>query len=217
MAGLLEKDFRIIFTRKQALLMMTLICLFMAGSTDGSFIVGFMSILGVTLSIGTISYDDLDNGMSFLMTLPISRKTYVKEKYVFISAVALVFWVIASIVYVAFEVYKGEGLEPMNMALAALTFIPFIFLVLDIMVPIELKFGAQKSRIALFILAGAMAAIVMFGLRMIDGMKEEMWNSFKWITSIQLPILVGIIAAITIVITIISYLISQRIMANKEF
>lgn len=217
MAGLLEKDFRIIFTRKQALLMMTLICLFMAGSTDGSFIVGFMSILGVTLSIGTISYDDLDNGMSFLMTLPISRKTYVKEKYVFISAVALVFWVIASIVYVAFEVYKGEGLEPMNMALAALTFIPFIFLVLDIMVPIELKFGAQKSRIALFILAGAMAAIVMFGLRMIDGMKEEMWNSFKWITSIQLPILVGIIAAITIVITIISYMISQRIMANKEF
>ena len=34
-----------------------------------------------SLVIGTISYDELDNGMPYIMCLPIKRSDYVKEKF----------------------------------------------------------------------------------------------------------------------------------------
>lgn len=43
-----------------------------------------MTMFGAMIAVGTLSYDETDNGLAFLMTLPVDRKTYVREKYLFI-------------------------------------------------------------------------------------------------------------------------------------
>lgn len=43
-----------------------------------------MTMFRAMIAVGTLSYDETDNGLAFLMTLPVDRKTYVREKYLFI-------------------------------------------------------------------------------------------------------------------------------------
>ena len=90
MFGLIEKDLRLTFARKQTLLIFFIMALVMGISMDGSFIVGYLTMLAAVISIGTISYDEYDNGFAFLMTLPFGRKTYVREKYLFCLKILLI-------------------------------------------------------------------------------------------------------------------------------
>ncbi|MCF0261227.1 MAG: ABC-2 transporter permease, partial [Erysipelotrichaceae bacterium] len=83
MKGLLVKDCFLLFQRKQSLLMILAVCIFVGMAVGGEFVISYMTILGAIFALSTISYDDADNGMMFLMTLPISKKQYVLSKYVF--------------------------------------------------------------------------------------------------------------------------------------
>lgn len=83
MKGLLIKDLYYVFQRKQTLLIFLIVSLILGFTNEGSFLVGYMTLLGTIISLSTISYDNADNGMPFLMTLPISRKEYALSKYVF--------------------------------------------------------------------------------------------------------------------------------------
>ena len=81
MKGLFLKDYYLNFSNRRSLFLFLFMSIFMAFAMDGSFIIGYTGMLMGILAIGTISYDSNENGMAFLMCLPISRKDYVKEKY----------------------------------------------------------------------------------------------------------------------------------------
>ena len=83
MRGLLQKDLCLLVQRSRILLVMIGVGILMGFSADGSFVIGYLTMLCAILAISTISYDEFDNGNAFLFTLPISRKSYVVEKYVF--------------------------------------------------------------------------------------------------------------------------------------
>ena len=57
--------------------------LFLVIYKDSLFVISYAAILFTILAISTLSYDEYENGMSFLFTLPFSRNTYVVEKYLF--------------------------------------------------------------------------------------------------------------------------------------
>lgn len=69
MAGLLEKDIRLIMQRKQMLLLFVVIAVVLGFSQDGTFILGYLSFCAAIVMVSTISYDELDHGYEFLMTL----------------------------------------------------------------------------------------------------------------------------------------------------
>ena len=52
-------------------------------SPGTSFPIGFLGFVGSLFSLSSISYDEFDNGNAFLFSLPITRKDYVLEKYIF--------------------------------------------------------------------------------------------------------------------------------------
>ena len=83
MLGLIEKDLRLTLARKQTLIIFFIMALVMGLSMNGSFIIGYLTMLATIIAVGTISYDEFDNGFAFLMTLPFDRRTYVREKYLF--------------------------------------------------------------------------------------------------------------------------------------
>ncbi len=80
MRGLLEKDLRLTLCRKQTIMLFLFMTLVMGMSMDGSFLVGYLTMLMMMIAVGTLNYDEFDNGFAFLMTLPFDRKTYVREK-----------------------------------------------------------------------------------------------------------------------------------------
>ena len=92
MKALFIKDIRIILKQQRVL-----ICAFfgvitiLAFATDNSmYAVAFVLFLVPTLMLTTISYDTFENGMSYIMSLPVSVKDYVTEKYILTVASSLI-------------------------------------------------------------------------------------------------------------------------------
>ena len=80
MKGLIRKDLEIIMLQKNFFLIMIGAGLCMSSLALYTMIM-FMCYMFGSLVIGTISYDELDNGMPYIMCLPIKHSDYVKEKF----------------------------------------------------------------------------------------------------------------------------------------
>ena len=217
MSGLLEKDFRLTLIRKQTIVIFFLLAVIMGASMDGAFVIGYLTMLATIMAVGTISYDEFDNGLAFLMTLPFDRKTYVREKYLFCFLMAAAAWCIGAVLsYILGFVQHTAGSSITDLPMM-LSLLPAPYLSAAILIPLQLKYGAEKSRIVLFIIFGFIAVII-FG---VNNFADSADNPFAAMTQFLEGISPGIvllaIIAICAVITCISYLCSKNIIERKEF
>lgn len=84
MKGLFMKDLGLVKGQKQFFgIILIMMMIFMTAYTNFAFIMAYITIMIGVLTLNTISYDEFENGMGYLFTLPVSRKEYVAEKYLF--------------------------------------------------------------------------------------------------------------------------------------
>ena len=108
---------------------------------------------------------------------------------------------------------RRESFSFLDELLVTLIFLPIILLMLSILIPFQLKYGIEKSRIILVILAGIIVAAVYFIKNLIDGNSKILTA----INSVNDEVVTIILFALGIFVTLISYFISSRIMEKKEF
>ena len=173
MLGLMRKDLCLLLQRSRALAVMVGVGVLIGFSTDGAFMIGYMTMISAILSIGTISYDEFDNGYPFLLTLPVTRKGYVTAKYLFCLLGVLAGWAAASVIFAGCCLVKGEGFR-MEQLTDALAFLPVAGLMTAVMLPLQLKYGAEKSRLALAVLAGVVVALGYVGVKLFPGLPDSL-------------------------------------------
>ncbi len=215
MKGLLVKDIRLMLAQKFSVAVMPVLAvILLLQQEEVSFVVGYMVLLGAIFCMSTITYDVMNNGMAHLMTLPIKRKTYVYEKYVFIIGTAAVLGVLTVIVGM---VINGWGMvEFKELGSAYLLTIAAAALMMSVMLPVQLKFGPEKSRIVIiFMFAMIGAAISAFsGFYGSNEQLQKILDSVMSMSDSQL----GIVAPLVVLgLVIISIVISVRIIENKEY
>ena len=113
MKGLIIKDIRIIFSNKNVFLFIPILVSMAAFSKTrlAVYLFAYVAVMVISLLTTTISFDDMENGTSFLMTMPVSRKEYVKSKYL-LGVVSLILGVVLSIAVVtAVTFLKGDTLD----------------------------------------------------------------------------------------------------------
>ena len=82
MKGLMIKDLKLMKAQKNFFLLILAVAVGMIlFSEDVTFGLGFLTFVVSLFTLSTISYDEFDNGNAFLFSLPITRQTYVFEKY----------------------------------------------------------------------------------------------------------------------------------------
>lgn len=214
MAGLLEKDIRLIWGNRQSLLLFFALAVVLGFSQDGTFILGYFPFAIIILIINTIAYDELDNGFQFLMTLPINAKTYVREKYIFSFAGGIVSWLISATLYFAAKIVHGTQLDVISELPVIVTFLPIIILMAAFMIPMQIKFGVEKSRAVVAGICGAIGACILIFAKFAG---QNGKNIFAFLDHMNGWGIVGIGIVLTAVITAISYIISVKIMKKKEF
>ncbi len=213
MRGLLEKDIRLMRQRKSTLFIFALA--FVLGlSQSSTFILGYLPFLGITVLISTISYDEVENGYQFLMTLPVNRKLYVQEKYMLCILGTVSSWIVADILYFLAKLVRHGAIIWKEELLTVAVFLPVIFLMISLMIPLQLRFGAEKSRI---VLLGCIGAILLFFylLRNLIG-NEKINVMLHRLDSASDGWMIAVGIGITLTAVIISFLISCRIMEKKE-
>lgn len=216
MRGLFEKDLRLTLARKQTLLIFIVMALIMGAAMDGTFLVGYLTMLGSILAVGTISYDEFDNGFAFLMTLPFERKTYVREKYLFSLFMEAASWCAGALIYCLGSLVRSRG-DPVRDLPMLLSLIPVLFLSVSVFIPLVLKYGSEKSRVALYLVFGVMALIALGTKQVMSGREASFAGLEKTLDAMSPAVVLLILTAVCGILSFISYLCSVRIMEKKEF
>ncbi len=217
MKGLLIKDFKLLKMQKNFFVVMIVISVGLAlFSEDLSFPIGFSTFVFSLFSLSSISYDEFDNGSPFLFSLPITRADYAAEKYAFGLILAFGAWLCSTLLVLIAAAVRG-GVPLTDLLLTALLILPFLFLLLSIMLPIQLKFGGEKGRIALI---GAIGAIFLAAFLVIQIAQACGFDLLLLLNRLPAPS-VGAVAAVSILITFLLLLLSLRIsigiVNRKEF
>lgn len=216
MLGLIEKDLRLTLARKQTLLIFFVVAMIMGISMEGSFIIGYLTMLGTIVAVGTISYDEFDNGFAFLMTLPFDRKTYVREKYLFSLIIAATAWCLGAILYCIGNVIRHNSAAMTDELPMLLALIPVLYLSASIMIPLQLKYGSERSRIVLFIIFGIIAVLIIGSKKIFDG-SNIITGLVTALDSMSPAVVLIAIATVCMMAAYASYLCSIIIVQKKEF
>ena len=148
MKGLFVKDIELMKQQKQFFIMVVImgVILNLTGSGSVSFAAGYFTIVTAIFAITTISYDEFDNGLAFLMTLPVTRKQYVAEKYLLGAGLTAAAWGIEAITGVICKgVAELQGCLSEKI-IGTLIYIPLALLMLAVSLPLVIHFGAEKGR-----------------------------------------------------------------------
>ena len=220
MKGLLLKDLALLKNQSNYILVVVAISLFMLFSgNDSVFIISYSVMLFAMFGISTLSYDYFNNGYAFLFTLPITRKLYVLEKYVFSllcvlagSVIALALMYVGSLIRESVSFSSDDVSFVVGYVFGAMIFLTFVL-------PIQMKFGPEKGRIGMlvfFMLILAMGT----GIKNVMGTEKvvELFAKLSTKLSFMAPtILLGLLGIFAMILLAISYLVSCKIMMNKEF
>lgn len=218
MKGLLVKDFRLMKGQKNFLVLLFIMIAFVfISGMDASFFMGYLPFLFMIAAMSTITYDEFDNGMAFLMVLPISRKLYVQEKYLFGGLLGFTGLASAFVLFLISEINKGSSMTFTQYVLLFLCFLAFVILFLCLMIPIQLKFGSEKGRIVLFIIFFGIIGIVFLVSKITDKIPAQVMEVFRGIQKLPFGILAALAVGIYILALFISLKISLGIMEKKEW
>ena len=219
MKALFIKDIRIILKQQRVL-----ICAFfavitiLAFATDNSmYAVAFVLFLVPTMMLTTISYDTFENGMSYIMSLPVSVKDYVAEKYILTVVSSLIFNIMATIlINVVLSIGKGVGIMPLELIVNAMLAQFMVLIYISLVLPVDIRFGTDKGMIIVVLMAVVIgAAGPMLGNINVDsGLMYKLSESE--ITSVPVNTAL-LLMSVGGVFVIVSYFISVKLMKQMEY
>ena len=213
MKGLLVKDFKLFKLQKNFFIVIVAIAIGTAIiNEDPTFMLGFLTFIMSLFTLNTITYDEFDNGNAFLFTLPISRKSYVMEKYGFSLLVGSGSWILAVLLASVFSLIKGT--VPI---MTAIVMFPIMLIVYAVMIPFQLKFGGEKGRIAMAGTVGLLFIIGFLIVKIAELSGIDLLNIINTLPTLGMGMLVAIAAVIAVIIFGISIRISISIMDRKDF
>lgn len=195
--GLLKKDLYNLVSYKTSLIMVVLFCGIAIIGTDaiywGSIVIGM--IVGM-ISLSTFSYDEMAKSNRYILTLPVSRKEIVLEKYILaIGATilgSLLGFILTLVIGNIMNYLRPDRIIDISIDVLISTTIGGFFgvsLIQVIQIPSIFKWGAEKGRIQMFIVIFVLAIIGMG---------------------------IGFLIILSLIMYFISYKISYKIYKNKE-
>jgi len=218
MKGLLIKDLKLMLGQKKFFLVVVgMGIFFMFSNANPVSGVSYITMLLSIFTLSTISYDEFDNGMAFLMTLPIERKTYALEKYVFAGLVSLVSAVGTSVLAYIIGMVMDIPVDMEEVIGVACVMVLLSWLMLAVTIPLQIKFGAEKGRIAMILAMAAIFGVVFALAKGLSSSGADMSGVIMFVTSLNpWQIVVGAVF-VTILVLLASYAACVRIINKKEY
>ena len=211
MTGLVLKDFLVLrkALRTYVLFLIFYLILAIVGLFSISFITAFVQIIVMILPMSSFAYDDLAKWDRYAMTLPLGRRAVVRAKYAFVLLMILLAAAFALLSCVALSITAAQPVEE-NLA-AGVGALSVGLLAVDVTLPLNYKMGPERARPFLY-------AIIFIPVILIVLTARAGWldNLEQLPPSVVLPLL-GLIPLVILLGLPVSYLISCRVVEQKEF
>lgn len=214
MKGLFVKDIELMKQQKQFFILVVVMGVILNLAGSGSFATGYFTFVTAIFAITTISYDEFDNGLAFLMTLPVTRKQYVAEKYLLGAGLTAVAWGIATITGVICKgVAELQGCLSETI-IGSLIDIPLALLMLAVSLPLVIHFGAEKGRYIAMVMWAIIFAVV-YALIKTMGLSADAVDA--WLNGLNRGMVLAGVVLFTVIVYMGSFWIGVRLMEKKEF
>lgn len=216
MKGLFLKDLCILKLQARFFMMLLMIAvIIVATGSEVTFLMSYLMFVFAIFTLSTMAYDDLDNGMNYLLTLPVTRGQYVLSKYIFGLFMIGLAGVASAIVILIVLSMNAEVVNMQEIIFTCAVIVGIVLLFLGVTFPIHFKYGAEKGKIVMFIVF----AIIVMPFAAIEKLLEDKGIALEQLLSVDLRVETVIMAIVGIGVIVygLSILISKKIMENKEF
>lgn len=217
MKGLLIKDLLLLKNQQRFFLLI----LFMSAGmllvgVNSVFVINYVTLIITMFTLSSISYDEFDNGYAFLFTLPITRNQYAAEKYVFGFVTGGSACIIVTVFAVFLNFLRG-GADTLELVITALLYFFISLLFMAVVVPVQLKFGTEKSRIVLIFIIGIIFAAGFIVVKVAKIIQLDLSTVVAALTPFATGSVITVLLLISLVAIFVSYLISVKIVKKKQF
>lgn len=215
MKGMMLKDlFLLKELRKMVVLFAAIAIMMTLGGGNEAFVLGYFNVLMMSVAMNSTSYDDYNNGFSFIFTLPVTRKEYVREKYIFGFLVSFCGWLFTVILTAVSLTARGK-MDVGEWIPVWLIFLGISVLGLSVALPGAIKYGSDKGRIMMIVFVAAVFVVIVLGGKLAKRMGIDLNNLiYRLLEGRLLPFIAGVIVILAV---LVSYLCSVKIMEKKEF
>lgn len=218
MKGLFIKDIKLLRNQKKMLAFAVIMfVIFMLSMDDSLFVVNYITFFGAITALGTLSYDEFNNGLTFLFTLPVSRRQYVLEKYLFCLIMGACIWLVALAASTGFLLYKGTLENLPEVMLESVSGLILVAVMVSVILPLQIKLGQEKSRTGIYVIAGVVALVFVVLKLWVAPTDEEMNALLSGLQGVSLAQGMTVAGIIALVILVISYFITTGIITRKEY
>ena len=218
MKGLFVKDIALMKNNKRLLgiIFFTIIFLMITG-VNSSFLMGYVQFICCTLTMGTISYDEYENGLPFLFILPISRKEYVQEKYFLGFFTGGMGFVLSAVAATIIQWVKTPQMDIFQWLLLCGCFLIFLAIFLALMIPIQIKYGSDKGKIVFLGTFLILIALFYLATRIFEKFSFDFGGVKQFLAGISDWQFLTIGLVLVVAILMVSYFFSIHIIEKKEF
>lgn len=220
MKGLLIKDIKLLKNQGKTLI----ITLFVLGIVWGAMnanpltIVSYVTVILAIFTVSTISYDEYENCYLFLFTLPVTRKQYTVEKYVFTLLLVVGAWLISMAVGIVIWAVQGMETSLSEVVLGGCLIAPIPLLFDSVLIPVRLKFDGERGKLVIPIVAGGLALLVVCIYQILEKIPGNVLGDLVAAANrLGVGELGAIFGVAAVVALIISFLCSMHVMEKKEF
>lgn len=219
MTGLLIKDIKLLQKQSRFFLLFVLcygIFLIGGGPEYSLFLICYLTFVFTMFSISSFSYDEYDNCMAFLLSLPVERKDYVKEKYVFSILMSFGGWLLSILLLFVVVMIRRMQVDWTEYIGVSLIYLTGVWLFQSVSLPLIFRFGSEKGRICSFAVLGIFTGILFyFGKHgLFDNIKSGLGGLAYADGILELGI---ILTAVALAGLLISYHISGCFMKKRDF
>lgn len=214
----LNKDLRMMKNQAGFFMLIIFMSAVLTKSNDSPFFAVPYLVFITSLSVITaISYDEAENGYSFLFTLPISRKEYVKGKYMLTLFLTVLSAIVAYVILVGFLAAQHQLKTAGEYFLMTASFILLMLVYQSVILPLIFKCGVEKGRIIICAVTMAFGGIVIAVIKLVPDYADKLERIKRALENMEKLPMFGLGAAICILALFVSNLLSVRIMEKKEF
>lgn len=211
MKALLLKDF---FTIKNqlnwiaAILLFFLVITFISG--DSMVLLTLGIVFGTVQVSSLFTYDEMSRWNQFVNTLPVKREQIILSKYLLTIFLSVGIIILISIIFTIQNVINLQ--YTFNEAIAIFCIILFLTSLFScITIPLYVKFGPQKGRIAMYF-------VIFFPIGVITFIKDEVEKLVSQLPSIETLYKIAYsLPLLSCILFIISYYLSVSFYKKKEF
>lgn len=209
MKGLIYKDLMQLKTQKTGLLFILFLSVVFSFTLlkEGA-VVSFCLFVMLINVTSTITMDEYNNFLGYLLSLPVSRNDYVKSKYVFAILLFGSTWLLGSLLSLLTDYILTKQLH-FEIMTSTVMMPLMVMVIFAISLPFLLKFGGEKGRLIMSGVIGLVFGVSVYFMQFGEGL-------FQSISNASLTSILVLTIVIVAVISLFSYGVSIKIMAKKD-